>query len=229
MDEIKQVNVTLSNQDEKSLSRAAKGITRKRKGSKKDAVVSTPEVDKVEITEIAPIPVPDPVPVPATQPPPLPSPAPIVVPAPSPPPTVPSVPVIKIQSKKPLSQTPLSPKIIHTKKRNSSAPAVVQTKSKLVVPKHDPLPKSEMSPAKNSVGGGKAIKRNYTERKISIQVTPTAKKFKRTLKNKIASMPIELVKKTLLAKGVIKPKKDGKYPPEAMLRSMMRDILDTTV
>jgi hypothetical protein len=38
-------------------------------------------------------------------------------------------------------------------------------------------------------------------------------------------MPIANVKKLLLRKGVLKPKEDGKMPPDDMMRSMLKDYL----
>ena len=69
------------------------------------------------------------------------------------------------------------------------------------------------------------VKRNYKERKISIDVQQNeqTRKFKKNLKQKIAAMPIALVKKALLKGGMIKPKKT--YPPDDILRSMMKDYM----
>ena len=245
MEDIKQVNVTLTLQDEKALSRTNKSGTRRRKnqsagsaeivGSVKTLDPETkpePVVPKQTPEPVVPKQTPEPLVVKTVQ-------EPKQVPEPVPTPVTPvkpkqhteevKAPVIKIQTKKPIEK-PLAPRIIHTKKRTSSVPTVAQKKLKFVVPtalSHSKLADtgSKLKPAEEGVK--KQGKRNYTERKISIEVKPSesARKFKQTLKRKISQMPIALVKKELLSKGIIKPKKGGKYPPDEMLRSMMKDYI----
>jgi hypothetical protein len=136
-------------------------------------------------------------------------------------------------------------KIVPTKKRISAAPAAQTLKKpRLVVPLAAPLtnpattsPKNATESAKVGVSANPAPppmqsksapkKRRFTERKISIEVksAKATRKHRRNLKHKIESMPIANVKKLLLRKGVLKPKEDGKMPPDDMMRSMLKDYL----
>jgi hypothetical protein len=52
-----------------------------------------------------------------------------------------------------------------------------------------------------------------------------SRKFRKTVKVRVAAMPAAAVKKLLLRKGVLKPKKDGSAPPEEMMRGMLTDYL----
>lgn len=70
-------------------------------------------------------------------------------------------------------------------------------------------------------------RRRFTERKISLSIgggaaTTQKHKAKRT---RVDQMPIAHVKSLLLRKGVLKPKASGNYPPEPMLRSLLKDYL----
>jgi hypothetical protein len=68
-------------------------------------------------------------------------------------------------------------------------------------------------------------KRTFKERRINITLRPNnqTRRMRKTLKARIASMPIAAVKRTLLRKGVLKPK--AKEPPEDMMRNILRDYL----
>ena len=138
-----------------------------------------------------------------------------------------------------------APKIVPHKKRLTSAP-VAQTlkKPKFVVgggaapaatsekPTPPPAPKNatisggvggggvDLKPAK---GGGGTVRRRFTERRIKIEVKPTVKtrKSRKVLKERIASMPIQAVRRLLIKKGILKPK--ATVPPEPMMRSMLHD------
>lgn len=154
-------------------------------------------------------------------------------------------PTVKIQAKKSsmplLLQTPSvvggGPKILPTKKRISAAPAAhTLKKPRLVVATHvAPMPSggtvtppiATETPKQGVVSGIPKKKRRFTERKISIEVKSASatRKHHRKLKHKIESMSIGSVKKFLLSKGVLKPKADGKMPPEDMMRSMLKDYL----
>ena len=122
---------------------------------------------------------------------------------------------------------PLGPKIILTKKRPSDAPALLQKKTKFVIPTIQSRTKPGVPVVSESKPQGltKATRKKYEERKISIQVRPTeqTKKFRKTIDHRIAAMPISVIKKALVKGGMIKQKKT--YPPDAMLRSMMKDYL----
>jgi hypothetical protein len=77
--------------------------------------------------------------------------------------------------------------------------------------------------------GGESVpkkKQTFKERKISIelQANSVTRKQKRNLKNLVRSMPLFQVKKMLLAKGILTPKK-GQFPPEEILRSMLQDYM----
>jgi hypothetical protein len=229
MEDIKHVNVTLTLQDEKVLSRTAKSGTRKRKSLRSE---------EEPILKVEPEPKPAPVPTPAPTPVPTPVPAQVQVKAPVPEikkpeekPAILDKPIeIKINTKKTEVNkpniyakpqiAPLAPKILQTKKRSSLAPSI-EKKVKLMIPTSPPQSKKLIEGSLRPVKT--LTKRNYTERKISINVKPSAsaKKFKQTLKRNISQMPIGVVKKTLLAKGVLKPKKNGSYP----LRSMLKDYM----
>ena len=70
-------------------------------------------------------------------------------------------------------------------------------------------------------------RRRFTERKISLSIgggsaTTRKHKLKRLT---VDAMPIAQVKSLLLRKGVLKPKASGKYPPEPMLRSLLKDYM----
>jgi hypothetical protein len=153
--------------------------------------------------------------------------------------------VVKIQAKKTSGGMPTlppsvttGPKILLTKKRISAAPAAhTLKKPRLVIAAGGmvsaPLPKnstpsSETETAKQGVmAGGMKKKRRFTERRISIEVksAATTRKHRNKLTHKIDAMPIASVRKLLLRKGVLKPKAEGKMPPEAMMRSMLKDYL----
>jgi hypothetical protein len=153
--------------------------------------------------------------------------------------------IVKIQAKKTSGGMPTyapsvttGPKILLTKKRISAAPAAhTLKKPRLVIAAGGmvgaPLPKnstpsSETETAKQGVmAGGMKKKRRFTERRISIEVksAATTRKHRNKLTHKIDAMPIASVRKLLLRKGVLKPKAEGKMPPEAMMRSMLKDYL----
>ena len=123
-----------------------------------------------------------------------------------------------LHAKKVADPTP-APRIIPHKKRVSGAAAThTLKKAKFVVtPTPHPLP------AKARAEGGKS--RVFSERKISITMRPSSstRRMRRTLKSKIASMPLPAIKRMLLRKGVLKPKATA--PPEEMMRSMLRDYM----
>jgi hypothetical protein len=145
--------------------------------------------------------------------------------------------VVTIQSKKNVPTAPPAilakggARIIPTKKRVSAA-AITVKKPRLVVPL---AANSTITPPVNEtvtakVGASppqKSQKRRFTERKISIEMksAKATRKYRRNLKHKIETMPITSVRKILLRKGVLKPTKDGKMPPEDMMRSMLKDYL----
>jgi len=146
---------------------------------------------------------------------------------------VPDQPLITIHAKK-FSVTEKKPnihKILPSKKHLSAAPSALSLKKKLKLVIGTPLKKLEGgAPSKPDpfLGGESAPKKKQTfkERKISIelQANSVTRKQKRTLKNLVRSMPLFQVKKALLAKGILTPKK-GQFPPEEILRSMLQDYM----
>ena len=248
MSDIKQVNVRLSPQDQKSLLRTPKKSTRKQRLSKdKDPESLLLHEDdsassKKDATAPAPVPAPAPAPAPvASIPVKIPSTDPMpklkkIVPAETLPPP-PAGPSIRIQSKKNSEEKPtvpsipdikpLGPKILTTKKRPTEVPAVAQKKSTFFISSVQnqqklPGPVGDLS---KTQGVHKTMKKNYKERKISIQIRTNdqTKRFKNKLDKEIPDMPIANVKKFLIKSGVLKPKKT--YPPDEILRSMMRDYM----
>lgn len=146
---------------------------------------------------------------------------------------VPDLPLVTIHAKR-FSTTEKKPsihKILPSKKHLSAAPSALSLKKKvkLVIGSH--LKKLEGGePGKSTPFlGGESIakkKQTFKERKISIelQANSVTRKQKRNLKNLVRSMPLFQVKKTLLAKGILTPKK-GQFPPEEILRSMLLDYM----
>lgn len=67
-------------------------------------------------------------------------------------------------------------------------------------------------------------RRRFTERRLSISVknVSTTRKQRRSIKKQVAAMPLDHVRKTLVEKGILKPRSN---PPEVMMRSMMADYL----
>ena len=129
------------------------------------------------------------------------------------------------------------PKILPTKKRISNAPAAQTLKKpRLIVPissvgggtdeKAAPAIAQPVA-AQGTRGGGPKQTRRFKERKISITMKPSkaSRKFRKTVKARVAVMPAAAVKKLLLRKGVLKPKKDGSAPPEEMMRGLLTDYL----
>jgi len=82
---------------------------------------------------------------------------------------------------------------------------------------------------RSAVGGARSrTRRAFKERRISLTVQPVKKsrKYRRTLRARVAEMPLQQVRRMLLRKGVLKPKKDTeKAPPEEMMRSMLVDYM----
>ena len=138
---------------------------------------------------------------------------------------------VKLQAKKvpsaPPTQSVLSPTALrivpHKKRVTTVAAAHTLKKPRFTIPnppvaQTDPLlKKSNPEPVKS--------KRTFKERRINITLRPNnqTRRMRKTLKARIASMPIAAVKRTLLRKGVLKPK--AKEPPEEMMRNILRDYL----
>jgi len=73
------------------------------------------------------------------------------------------------------------------------------------------------------VQGGSAKTRKFRERKISITVRSGSRAAARRVKEKVDALPIAQVRRALLRKGVLKP--GNSKTPEAMLRSMLKDYM----
>lgn len=67
-------------------------------------------------------------------------------------------------------------------------------------------------------------KRRFTERRIGISVKSlkTTRKARKSIRKQVASMSVDEIHKVLTEKGLLKGKTN---PPEAMLRSLMKDYL----
>ena len=72
--------------------------------------------------------------------------------------------------------------------------------------------------------GGVKKKRRFTERRIGISVKSlkNTRKARKSIRKQVASMSSVEIRKMLTEKGVLKGKSN---PPEAMLRSLMKDYL----
>lgn len=253
MSTVKEVKVTLSPQDEKGLSR-----TRRKRKSRVDAEeqVGGAEIDYGTEPVGAPLPSPITRTEPAPVPPSIPA-APIIpvqivshaTEAPKASMSATSVVGggdVKITAKKGTSTIPTispvrstllraAPKIVHSKKRISDAPAATNTtqkKQRLIVSQSSKIPYTTVQPivatVKNSPRNHPSLPgktRRFTERRISIEMRPAAatRKQRRRLKDRIAEMPITSVRKLLLSKGLIKLK--STMPPAEMMRSMLKDFL----
>ena len=237
MSDYKDVTVSLQPQDEKALLRT-KTRRRRRGAGMLDPVDNTglaPVVTMKADTAALALPVAA-MPTVQAQPiipvlPVLPAAAPMTTAAPTP--TVPTggaASIVKLQAKK-VPTVPAHPvpsptalRIVPHKKRVTTvAAAHTLKKPRFTIPnppvaQTDPLlKKSNPEPVKS--------KRTFKERRINITLRPNnqTRRMRKTLKAKIASMPIATVKRTLLRKGVLKPK--AKEPPEEMMRNILRDYL----
>lgn len=93
-----------------------------------------------------------------------------------------------------------------------------------------PTSGNNRSPA-GVIGGARSkTRRAFKERRIHLTVQPIKKsrKYRRTLRARVAEMPLQQVRRLLLRKGVLKPKTGAdmeKAPPEEMMRSMLVDYM----
>jgi hypothetical protein len=211
METTKVLAVTLSDADEKAMSRTT---TRRRRtkrtaaGGEETLAVKedqTPAADPAPAADLAPAA--DPAPAPAPTATPVPAPAPLTGGG-----------QIKLAAKKNTTAAPLptpptkAPKIVMNKKRTSLPLATTLKKPKLVVGAVADVPKPV------------AKKRRFTERKISITIKPFAstRRKRKDIKDKVDLMSIANVKKMLLQKGLLKP---NHKTPEDILRSMLHDYM----
>jgi hypothetical protein len=65
--------------------------------------------------------------------------------------------------------------------------------------------------------------RKFKERRISIDVRPGTRSAGKRIRERVAGMSAVQIKRTLIRKGVLKA--NGKTPPEAMMRAMLRDYM----
>lgn len=151
----------------------------------------------------------------------------------------------EVPIKNTIQNVPNTPKIILTKKRVGNAAAAASTlkKPRFIVsgastpatnvaqpPLESGAPRANLESVKKQPqpqAGAGAVRKTFRARRISITMKPTqqSRKFRKTLKTRVATMPIGSVKKLLLRKGVLKPKSDGSYPPEDIMRSMLTDYM----
>jgi len=80
------------------------------------------------------------------------------------------------------------------------------------------------TPPKHAQSGGVSAKtRKFRERKISITVRSGSRATARRIKEKVDALPIAQVRRALLRKGVLKP--GSSKTPEPMMRSMLKDYM----
>jgi hypothetical protein len=95
--------------------------------------------------------------------------------------------------------------------------AATNTATKPVLPTVAPV-------APHAGGAMTRGRRRFTERRLSISMKQdkSTRKAGRKVRRQVRRMTVEEIRKVLLEKKILKPKSN---PPEAMLRSMMRDYL----
>jgi hypothetical protein len=106
-------------------------------------------------------------------------------------------------------------RILPNKKRPVNVPAVATLKKPRLIVEPAAAPAAK-------------TRRKFRERSIKITVKPTAasRKFRKTLKSRVDSMPIAAVRRVLMRKGIMKPHVGGTAdPPPEMMRSMLKDYL----
>jgi hypothetical protein len=127
-------------------------------------------------------------------------------------------------------------KILATKKKPGVVP-LTRKKPKLMisgggagvngsnVPTMSNVAKSVSATAENIAqnGGAGAATRKFKERRISIDVRPGTRSAGKKIRERVAGMSAVQIKRTLIRKGVLKA--NGKTPPEAMMRAMLRDYM----
>jgi hypothetical protein len=82
--------------------------------------------------------------------------------------------------------------------------------------------KSVSATAENIAQNGGST-RKFKERRISIDVRPGTRSAGKKIRERVAGMSPTQIKRTLIRKGVLKS--NGKTPPEAMMRAMLRDYM----
>jgi len=115
---------------------------------------------------------------------------------------------------------------LHTVASTPGAPRILPTKRKSGGAPAMTTRKKErlvISTPLKSVHGGSAKTRKFRERKISITVRSGSRAAARRVKEKVDALPIAQVRRALLRKGVLKP--GNSKTPEAMLRSMLKDYM----
>lgn len=249
MSDVKMVNVSLTPIDEKMLLGGSKSRRRTRRGTKSreeedvmmgggeealnppqtPAAVQQPiQIAKMDQEPISPL-----APVPPTIPP-------QVVPALSTTTTVGGAGTVNIKPKVNATETVVAAaapavKILPTKKRITNVPSANATlkKPKLIVPvsaaPENGAARRSGGDSTQSGGGAGHLKktRKFKQRTVSITVKPSkaSRKFRRTIKRRVHTMPISAVKRLLIKKGIIKPKSDTALPPEDIMRSMLADYM----
>jgi hypothetical protein len=134
----------------------------------------------------------------------------------------------------PVAQTLKKPKFVVSARgaaATSAAAHVIKKMPPLAAPQNDKVSggvgEDGMNLKPHNGGGapndGLKRRRKFTERRIKIEVKPTVKtrKSRKALKDRIDGMPIQVVRRLLIKKGLLKPK--ATVPPEPMMRSMLQD------
>lgn len=88
-------------------------------------------------------------------------------------------------------------------------------------------PPEKVDPTKKPGATTFKKRRQFVARKINLTIksSENSKHQRQSVEKKVSSMPIEKVKELLLAKGVLKEKKKKFFPPESMMRQMLKDFL----
>ena len=117
---------------------------------------------------------------------------------------------------------------LHTVATTPGAPRILPTKRKSGgAPAMATRKKEKLvisTPAKQAQTGGSSAKtRKFRERKISITVRSGNRSAAKRIKEKVDALPIAQVRRALLRKGVLKP--GSSKTPEPMMRAMLKDYM----
>ena len=109
----------------------------------------------------------------------------------------------------------------HTPSPSQSVPAPIKVVQKQVVRKTIQPVKVVVQPTKRK---NFTMKRNFTEKRITIQVENSnkIKKNRESVEKKVKNMSLSEITEKLRARGLVRPMSN---PPETMQRTMMTDIM----
>jgi len=116
---------------------------------------------------------------------------------------------------------------LHTVASTPGAPRILPTKRKSGgAPAMTTRKKERLvisTPLKHPQNALSSRTRKFRERRISITVKPGTRAVARRVREKVDALPIAQVRRALLRKGVLKP--GNSKTPEAMMRSMLKDYM----